>query len=84
MSRKLSEQEYRKTASGRLKKWLDGDQDLLLGNVEMRPQKPFEEDEKTKEDRAEEKRRVLKKRRQASKSVPKTIIYLCAPTANGK
>ncbi len=61
MSRKLSELEYRKTASGKLRKWLDGDQDLLLGNVEMRPQKPFEEDEQTKKERAEEKKRVLKK-----------------------
>ncbi len=61
MSRKLSKPEYEKTASGRLRKWLDGDQDLLLGNVEMRPQKPFEEDEQTKKNRAEEKKRVLKK-----------------------
>ncbi len=61
MSRKLSEQEYGKTTSGQLRKWLDGDQDLLLGNVEMQPQKPFEEDEKTKKERAEEKKRVLKK-----------------------
>ncbi len=61
MSRKLSENEYGKTASGRLKRWLDGDKDLFLDNVEMRPQKPFEEDEETKAKRAEEKKRVLKK-----------------------
>ncbi len=61
MSRKLPEREYEKTVSYRLKKWLDGDKELFLDNVEMRPQKPFEEDEETKERRAEEKKRVLKK-----------------------
>ena len=61
MSRKLSENEYGKTASGRLRQWLDGDKDILLDNVEMRPQKPFEEDEETKAKRAEEKKRVLKR-----------------------
>ena len=61
MSRKLSENEYGKTVSGRLRKWLDGDKDLFLDNVEMRPQKPFEEDESVKEKRAEEKKRVLKR-----------------------
>ncbi len=61
MSRKLPENEYKKTVSYHLKKWLDGDQDLLLGNVEMQPQKPFEEDEAVKQERAEEKKRVLKR-----------------------
>ena len=61
MSRKRSEQEYKKTVSWRLRQWLDGDQDLLLGNVEMQPQKPFEEDEAVKAEHAEEKKRILKR-----------------------
>lgn len=59
MSRKLSGQEYEKTVSFRLKQWLDGEKDLFLDNVEMQPQKPFEEDPDAERIRKEEKRRLL-------------------------
>ncbi|MDY3251317.1 MAG: hydrogen gas-evolving membrane-bound hydrogenase subunit E [Candidatus Choladocola sp.] len=58
MSRKLSEEEYSKTHSYRLKQWLDGDKDLFVGNMEMRPQKEFREGKEQIRKREEEKRRV--------------------------
>lgn len=48
MSRKLSDDEYRKTKSFRLKRWLDGTKDPFLDTVEMKAQKPFEEDQEEK------------------------------------
>jgi multicomponent Na+:H+ antiporter subunit B len=44
MSRKIPEEEYQKTVSFRLRQWLDGTKDPYLGQVEMKPQKPFVED----------------------------------------
>lgn len=44
MSRKIPENEYEKTRSYRLKQWLYGTKDPYLDNVEMKPQKPFEEE----------------------------------------
>lgn len=43
MSRRVSEEEYRKTLSGRFGRWLDGAEDPFLGKVEMREQPPFRE-----------------------------------------
>ncbi len=37
MSRKRSEEEYRKTLSGRLRAWLYGTEDSFLDRVEMMP-----------------------------------------------
>ena len=45
MSRKIPDQEYEKTVSFRLKQWLDGTKDPFVEQVEMKPQKEFEEDE---------------------------------------
>ncbi|MCD8012912.1 MAG: hypothetical protein LUG99_07020 [Lachnospiraceae bacterium] len=57
MSRKRSEEEYRKTLSGRLRAWLYGTEDSFLDRVEMKPQKPFEENR--------EERRVYNEEKQA-------------------
>ena len=45
MSRRIPEEQYEKTLSFRLKQWLDGTRDPYLNNVEMQPQKPFQEEE---------------------------------------
>lgn len=58
MSKKLSQEAYEKTRSYRLRQWLDG-KDLFLGTVEMKPQKPYEEDAEALRKRQEEKRRRL-------------------------
>lgn len=56
MSRKLTDQEYEKTLSYRLKSWLDGSADPYLGKVEMHPQKDrtetAEEEKRRLQDRA--------------------------------
>lgn len=59
MSKNLSEKQYEKTLSCRLKTWLDGSKDLFLDNVEMKPQRPFEEDYATKKSRHDEKKHRL-------------------------
>lgn len=45
MSKKVPREQYEKTITYRLKSWFKGEQDLLLGQVEMKPQKEFQEDE---------------------------------------
>lgn len=54
MSRKKSEEEYRKTAEFHFKQWLEGEQDPLLGQVEMKPQVLTEETEEEKAQRIRE------------------------------
>ena len=51
MSRLLSEQEYRKTKAFKVKRWYRGDKDPYIGRVELRPQKPCEEDVNTQKKR---------------------------------
>jgi multicomponent Na+:H+ antiporter subunit B len=51
MSRLLSEEEYRKTRAFKIKRWYKGEKDAYVGNVEMKPQKPFEEDVSTQKKR---------------------------------
>ena len=43
MSRRLSEEEYKKTRSYRMRQWLDGTKDPFLDEVEMKPQEEFHE-----------------------------------------
>ena len=43
MSKKVSQEEYEKTLSFRLKRWLDGTKDPFLDTVEMKVQAPFSE-----------------------------------------
>lgn len=45
MSRKVSEEEYRKTFSYKFRQWLDGTKDPFLDTVEMKCQEPFYEDQ---------------------------------------
>ncbi|MCC8102631.1 MAG: hypothetical protein LIP11_10380 [Clostridiales bacterium] len=61
MSRKLSEDEYRKTKSFRLKQWLDGTKDPFLDTVEMNAQKPFEEEPEEKKQFDQERKTRLAK-----------------------
>lgn len=59
MSKKISEKEYAKTRSYRLKQWLYGTKDPYLNNVEMQPQRPFEEDYEVVESRAVERAHIF-------------------------
>lgn len=61
MSKKLSEEQYQKTRSFRLKQWLDGTKDPFLNTVEMKPQEEFREDRTAIRERSEEKKRRLEK-----------------------
>lgn len=58
MSKKVPQEQYEKTISYRLKIWLEGSKDLYVGNLEMKPQSPHQEDEATRRRLQEEKKRV--------------------------
>ncbi len=58
MSRKVSREQYEKTISYRLKSWLEGSRDLYVGNLEMRPQSPRQEDEDTRRQHREDQKKV--------------------------
>lgn len=57
MSRKVSQEQYEKTLSYKLKQWFFGEKDLFLDNVEMKPQEPFHEDTTVVRKRNAEKKR---------------------------
>lgn len=61
MSRKVPEQEYKKTLSFRLKQWFNGTKDPFLNTVEMKPQKEVEKDEDIDWKRKREKRQRIEK-----------------------
>ncbi|MDE7283588.1 MAG: hypothetical protein K2N85_08415, partial [Lachnospiraceae bacterium] len=44
MSRKIPDQEYEKTLSFRLKRWLGGANDSFVGQMEMKPQEEYKID----------------------------------------
>ncbi len=58
MSKKVPQEKYERTLSYRLKVWLEGSRDLYLGNLEMKPQSPPEEDEATLQRLREDNERV--------------------------
>lgn len=58
MSRKLTEEQYQKTFSFRFKQWLNGTKDPYLGEVEMKQQAPFVEDEQTAAHRIQDEKEV--------------------------
>ena len=58
MSKKVPQKDYEHTLSFRLKQWLDGSKDLFLDEVEMKPQKPFQEDKKNIVKRRKDKKRI--------------------------
>lgn len=43
MSKKVPEEKYQKTFSGKFRQWMDGTKDPFLGTVEMKKQEPFQE-----------------------------------------
>lgn len=61
MSRKVSEEEYRKTFSYKFKQWLDGTKDSYLDNVEMKSQEAFHEDADVIVQREEDKKRLAER-----------------------
>ena len=61
MSKKVPQKDYERTLSYHLKQWLDGSKELLLDNVEMKPQKPFEEDREILIERKKEKQQRFEK-----------------------
>lgn len=61
MSRKVPEQEYKKTLSFRLKQWFAGTKDPFVDTVEMKPQKEVEKDENIDWKRKEEKRHRIER-----------------------
>lgn len=61
MSRKIPEENYKKTRSYRFKQWLDGTKDPYLDTVEMKPQEAFREDEVVVEKRHAERLEIMKR-----------------------
>lgn len=61
MSKKVSEEQYRKTFSFKFRQWLDGTKDPFLDTVEMRNPEMFQEDESERIQRAEEERQLKEK-----------------------
>ncbi len=61
MSRKIPQEQYEKTRSYKLKQWFDGSQDLYLGNLEMEPQKLYEETRRQRQRREKEKARAVER-----------------------
>lgn len=43
MSRKKTEREYKRSFAYHFFRWLNGNEDPLIGQVEMKPQKPYQE-----------------------------------------
>lgn len=61
MSKLKSEEEYGKTKAYRFFSWLSGAKDPYIGNVEMKPQKEYEEEEATIQERMLEKQMIRDK-----------------------
>lgn len=61
MSRKKTEEEYRKTFSYRFRQWLDGTADPYLGTMEMKKQEPVHEDAHKREERKKGQKRLKDK-----------------------
>ncbi|MCD8369924.1 MAG: hypothetical protein LUC94_06295 [Clostridiales bacterium] len=61
MSRKRTDEEYRRTVSFRLKQWLDGSRDPYLDQVEMTPKQPYVEKPEVQERRVRERERMLER-----------------------
>lgn len=61
MSKLKPKQEYEKTASYRFFHWLSGEKDPYIGNVEMKPQEEYTEEESTIHERMQEKQMIRDK-----------------------
>ena len=60
MSRKVSDDKYKKTLSHKLETWFYGSEDVYVNHVEMKPQHEFLESEETIRARENEKQKLLK------------------------
>lgn len=61
MSRKIPEEQYKRTFSYKFRQWLDGVRDPFLDTVEMQSQEAIQEDERTAIQRAENKKQLKAK-----------------------
>lgn len=61
MSRKKTEQEYRKTFAFHFFRWLNGEKDPYLGTVEMKPQEPYKETEEEVRARIRERNMIVRR-----------------------
>ena len=61
MSRMKSEEEYRKTKAFHFFRWLSGEKDPYVGNLEMKPQKEYIEEEASLRERMRENQMVMDK-----------------------
>lgn len=61
MSRKIPEEQYKRTLSFHLKQWMEGTKDPFVDNVEMKPQEKFHESRETIERREKEKQKILER-----------------------
>lgn len=59
MSRKKTEKEYQKTFAFHFFRWLNGEKDPYLNEVEMVPQEPFQETEEEIKKRERERKKIL-------------------------
>ena len=61
MSRKIPKQEYEKTLSFRLSRWLNGENDTFVGKVEMQPQEEPHEDDSVVMNRKKERKQRMER-----------------------
>lgn len=61
MSRKKTEEEYKKTRSYRFFQWLGGEKDAFIGNMEMRPQKEYAVEEKSIQERMQDHQQMVER-----------------------
>lgn len=61
MSKRVPDEQYEKTFSYKFKRWLHGTKDPFLDTVEMKPQKPFVEDQETVERRIRDRKRTAER-----------------------
>ncbi|MEE0965833.1 MAG: hydrogen gas-evolving membrane-bound hydrogenase subunit E [Bacilli bacterium] len=59
MSKKVSEDKYKKTFSYRFKQWFYGTADPFVDKVEMKPQKEFKESDEIKQERKKERDQMM-------------------------
>ncbi|MBO5303374.1 MAG: hypothetical protein J6A92_04935 [Lachnospiraceae bacterium] len=59
MSRIRKQSEYEKTFAFRFFRWLGGEKDAFVGNMEMQPQKEYVEEEATIEERMKDRKQVI-------------------------
>lgn len=61
MSRRKSEEEYRKTNSYHFFRWLSGEKDPYIGQIEMQPQEEYRQEEAQIQERMIEKQTILER-----------------------